>query len=221
MGQWIDEQHHHGSSAMDVAERNSSTMEGGCCYAIGYGDEMRPCCLHTRRAADATACARKELRGGTALGLAGGAAGFRNSNCPATAEQAAQWLEEARASVAAAAPAAGTDSAVGCCYSIGYGERMAPCCLETAARVSRAACAVGGHTTGFSSGDCPATAAEASRWLDAGSSSALSAGSVQGIGAVALLALAATAAAMAALALRRPRRAAHNDEEAGFARMMD
>merc|ERR1711957_1157765 len=52
----------------------------------------------------------------------------------------------------------------GCCFSIGLGDGMVPCCLKTAASVGLSACHTGsrmGGTTGFTTGACPSTAVEA------------------------------------------------------------
>uniref|UniRef100_A0A7S4PYM6 Peptidase S53 activation domain-containing protein n=1 Tax=Alexandrium monilatum TaxID=311494 RepID=A0A7S4PYM6_9DINO len=74
----------------------------GCCFSIGYGALMRPCCLSTQRAGDAGAC-----KVGRRLG---GATGYRAGACPQTAEQAADWLA-AQEGAGSAASAVGVSTA--------------------------------------------------------------------------------------------------------------
>jgi hypothetical protein len=68
---------------------------------------------------------------------------------------------------AAAAPKATGTS--GCCYSIGYGAMMVPCCLTTTEGVEERACETGkrmGGATGWVEGACPKSAEEAAGLLN-------------------------------------------------------
>eukprot|EP00747_Dinoflagellata_sp_TGD_P181829 gnl/TRDRNA2_/TRDRNA2_35805_c0_seq1.p1 gnl/TRDRNA2_/TRDRNA2_35805_c0~~gnl/TRDRNA2_/TRDRNA2_35805_c0_seq1.p1 ORF type:complete len:140 (+),score=27.24 gnl/TRDRNA2_/TRDRNA2_35805_c0_seq1:64-483(+) len=58
----------------------------GCCYKIGYGAMMKPCCLSTQNKS-ASDC---KVNGG----LVGGAVGWSES-CPATADEAHERIEAA------------------------------------------------------------------------------------------------------------------------------
>jgi hypothetical protein len=62
--------------------------------------------------------------------------------------------------------ATGTTS---CCYSIGYGAMMVPCCLNTTEGVEESACETGkrtGGATGWVEGACPTSAEEAAGLLN-------------------------------------------------------
>eukprot|EP00747_Dinoflagellata_sp_TGD_P064323 gnl/TRDRNA2_/TRDRNA2_153856_c0_seq1.p1 gnl/TRDRNA2_/TRDRNA2_153856_c0~~gnl/TRDRNA2_/TRDRNA2_153856_c0_seq1.p1 ORF type:complete len:383 (+),score=67.01 gnl/TRDRNA2_/TRDRNA2_153856_c0_seq1:78-1226(+) len=63
---------------------NSSLRAVGCCYRIGYGAMMKPCCLKT--------APRKSSECNTKEKLAGGASGWRSS-CPKTAAEAQDWIQ--------------------------------------------------------------------------------------------------------------------------------
>jgi hypothetical protein len=120
-----------------IAESN----EEGCCFSIGYGDLMRPCCLGTVPNVTLSSCSV-----GSRIG---GATGFSSDGCPNTAEEAHQAILEEEQ---------------GCCFSIGFGDHMQPCCLVTTPHVGLSSCSVGsriGGATGFKRGSCPDSAEEA------------------------------------------------------------
>mmetsp|Transcript_120075 Transcript_120075/g.346873 ORF Transcript_120075/g.346873 Transcript_120075/m.346873 type:complete len:169 (+) Transcript_120075:83-589(+) len=61
------------------------------------------------------------------------------------------------------------DTAEGCCFSIGYGSMMKPCCLKTWHVRSLSECPVAqllGGATSYTSGACPATPAAAETILN-------------------------------------------------------
>ncbi|CAE7732794.1 PGSIP6 [Symbiodinium sp. CCMP2592] len=58
---------------------------------------------------------------------------------------------------------------LGCCFSIGFGAGMQPCCLKTERLVTFGSCRVGrriGGLTGFAVGHCPRSAREAASMVD-------------------------------------------------------
>lgn len=116
---------------------------GGCCFSIGFGPFMDPCCLSTRFVSSPQNCSLDH-------NLTGGATGYREGSCPSTAIDAALAI-----------PGSG-----GCCYSIGYGTEMKPCCLVTEFALDSSECAIDldreGGITGFVEGACPSTSREAS-----------------------------------------------------------
>merc|ERR1719375_1800011 len=68
--------------------RESKATEVGCCYKIGFGSMMKPCCLTTSQLEEASCFAGTE-------GNIGGGVGWRaGSDCPSTAEQAFNWIQE-------------------------------------------------------------------------------------------------------------------------------
>lgn len=118
----------------------------GCCFSVGFGALMQPCCLETRPNVAQSECSvRRRI---------GGATSFREGACPRTAEEGHQAMQ----------PAALQEESQGCCFSIGFGDLMQPCCLEATPNVGLSSCPVGrriGGATGFSQGGCPNTAEEA------------------------------------------------------------
>lgn len=61
-----------------------------------------------------------------------------------------------------------SEAAAGCCFSVGFGAFMKPCCLRAFEVDQESACATGrrmGGETSFSKGICPSSAEEAARWL--------------------------------------------------------
>jgi hypothetical protein len=128
--------------AFALAAVLADSKEEGCCFSIGYGDMMRPCCLGAQPNVTFSSC-----QVGSRIG---GATGFSQGGCPHTAEEAHQAIadEEER----------------GCCFSIGFGDGMRPCCLETTPNVGLSSCSVGsriGGATGFRQGSCPDSAEDA------------------------------------------------------------
>jgi len=103
---------------------NARTCFAGCCYSFGYGDMMKPCCLKTSSAG------REECSTGARFG---GATGFTEGTCPASAEAADEAF---KAGLKASSPS----SPSGCCFAIGYGAMMKPCCLSTRAEVKKETC---------------------------------------------------------------------------------
>merc|ERR1740130_939305 len=96
---------------------------------------MKPCCLETQMASDVASCKGAENIGGSS--------GYKTGQCPASAEAAAALHAEKAASggstgVQATQPAKQTqglamavEPLAGCCFSLGYGSMMKPCCLES------------------------------------------------------------------------------------------
>merc|ERR1712070_583595 len=103
---------------------------------------MKPCCLSTTRVLSSQCKTQMHIGGTTA---------FSAKSCPQDAQEAAEWLQqkqrpsaeeqeqEATGSVVSvpapsadaktkSASADGDSSAIGCCYSIGFGDMMKPCC---------------------------------------------------------------------------------------------
>lgn len=121
----------------------------GCCFSIGYEALMKPCCLETQ------IVLRKDKCSFTNQSLLGGSHGYRDGTCPRTVEEAATLL---------AAPA----HVEGCCFSIGYGALLKPCCLSANHVSDKSECntesRMGGQT-GFKTGSCPSTASEAAAAL--------------------------------------------------------
>jgi len=146
----------------------------GCCFAYGHGAMMQPCCLKTWRAKANDCSAQDRL---------GGVVGFTSGPCPQTAEQAValqrlELMEPGPVSITAppalaegpqnqqATSAALVTEVSGCCFGIGYGAQMVPCCLETQpvsdVRHCTSSSLVGGARS-FKVGACPASADEAAR----------------------------------------------------------
>lgn len=125
----------------------------GCCFSIGFGDLMRPCCLETEPNVGLSSCSVGQR--------IGGATGFRQEGCPNTAEEAHRTIQP----VDLKEESHGLqEMPQGCCFSFGYGSRMQPCSLQTSPNVELSACNVGnriGGATGFSQDGCPSTAEEA------------------------------------------------------------
>merc|ERR1719469_1629317 len=99
----------------------------------------------------------------------GGLTDFHAGDCSTTPEEAAQLVrthqpvENAEASQLVAEPVNAPEEG-GCCFSIGYGALMRPCCLTTETVLDMSTCASGkrlGGFTAFHAGDCPATAEDA------------------------------------------------------------
>jgi len=134
----------------------------GCCFSIGFGALMKPCCLHAETVASEGACKVKKR--------IGGATGYHSGDCPATPAEAADLINQASIAAAAAPPAAAIVSpapAGGCCFSFGYGSKMAPCCLRSIHVQDAASCATQqrlGGATSYSALTCPLSASEAAAW---------------------------------------------------------
>jgi len=154
------------SSAVAVAD---GAGEVGCCFSIGYGDLMRPCCLSTKSAA---------IRGTCHVGdRIGGASGFSPSGCPESAHAAAKMIADARQQVTEqktgqilTVVTTHSRESRGCCYSIGYGDFMKPCCLTTDSAGDKGTCKTGsrmGGATGFSESSCPKNSDEAAKMISA------------------------------------------------------
>merc|ERR1711924_92984 len=59
-------------------------QKAGCCFSLGYGAMDRPCCLETTRVNDKSSC--------QAANRIGGASGFVDGACPASAQEAADLI---------------------------------------------------------------------------------------------------------------------------------
>jgi len=142
-----------------VLEEESPALDEtphGCCFSIGFGSFMRPCCLQTSPNVQLSACSVGSRMGG--------ATGFSEDSCPSTAEEAHIALQPV---VLEESPALDA-TPHGCCFSIGFGDFMRPCCLQTSPNVQLSACNVEsreGGATGFAEGVCPTTADEAQESL--------------------------------------------------------
>lgn len=130
---------------------------------------MEPCCLQTSLVDDIALCKGAHVVGGS-YGV--------NSTCPHSAAEAAIWLRarDERASPdnlmlgatelpqVAATP---LPQSVGCCFEIGFGDRMAPCCLRTR-MTTQTECGARqrlGGASGFAT-VCPSSLAEAAGLLN-------------------------------------------------------
>jgi len=166
----------------ESASKQSALEESfnGCCFSIGLGMMMRPCCLSTQPDVPPSSCnTGKRL---------GSSTGFVLERCPKDADEAAMWLNEPLSKSKAMKPLGGTIKAAallqnaslqaaagGCCYSIGYGSLMKPCCLTTHTVENESFCyaakhAVMGGANSFSSDGCPSSAEQADKWIQAKSS---------------------------------------------------
>lgn len=141
-----------------VSGAGATSAERGCCFSIGFGELMKPCCLETTTDVAVLDCAV-----GNRLG---GATGFSEDRCPSTAQQASQAMQPA------VLDANTKDDSAGCCFSIGFGNLMQPCCLQTVPNVTASVCTMGnrdrwgiGGATGFTEGACPDSAEEAHRMM--------------------------------------------------------
>jgi len=178
-----------GFDAGSEGHQPNATHQEVCCFSIGYGALMRPCCLTTWHT---TVCNSRE-------NLTGGAIGYRSNGCPASAGEAAQLIEEERSQASNAAvaqpslsprrpllsakkptPSASTPPShrmrvmpVGCCWTIGFGDLMEPCCLHTREAADESNCFVespqrrladSGGKSGYNATGCPGTSSEAQSW---------------------------------------------------------
>lgn len=164
-----------GASPVHAAQQTSSGKNdvGGCCYSVGFGADNLPCCLKAHIVDNLTGC---EL-----TPRAGGRTGFRHGRCPENPAEAAAWTAVAvptagamTGTVIESHPIEGTlqsSDSKGCCYSIGFGSFMKPCCLRTAEAVDETQCGTGrrllGGSMGFSATVCPRSAQEAATWIEA------------------------------------------------------
>jgi len=149
------------SATQSLALSRDNASSAGCCFSVGFGSLMQPCCLRTRLVDHKGAC-KTERR-------LGGAAGFHAGACPETPVQASRLLGAAPTHVATVLQMEGAADAAGCCFSIGFGSGMMPCCLDVMRVRIKAACHSGARTggaTGFRSGACPRTAADAAVLLN-------------------------------------------------------
>lgn len=131
-----------------LADTPPFPVEGGCCFSIGYGEMTQPCCLTTELLANRVGCPTGH-HDGSATGF------LMGRHCPASVEEAQDLLQKS-------APKAG------CCFSIGFGSLMRPCCLRATPSAGPGACglrAASGGASGYRPGRCPATADEAAEWL--------------------------------------------------------
>merc|ERR1740138_18703 len=77
------------STARNSTERNSNLeAELGCCYQIGFGAMMKPCCLTTSQKKKED-CQNKEK-------MVGGGIGWSADGCPTDPDQANSWIQSAR-----------------------------------------------------------------------------------------------------------------------------
>jgi hypothetical protein len=164
---------HPVSFVVSESSEEANNAKAGCCFSVGFGARMIPCCLQTKHVSNVTACLVQHRMGGNS--------GYSEGECPSSAAEAADLIEKSshlvaqkdraivqngsRQDGAVAQNVKVVSSRAGCCYSFGYGSMMRPCCLETK-RVDnvdrcKAEQRVGG-ASGFTEGDCPASATEAS-----------------------------------------------------------
>jgi len=143
---------------------------------------MVPCCLRTEVVSDLGQCDK-----GDSKSLVGGAISYKEGECPASAEEAADWargkqapellskepasLPQEPAAEVEELTAEQVSQSLGCCYSIGYGSMMRPCCLRTESMTTLGSCPVGhriGGAMGFCVGSCPTSAEQAGKMLQKG-----------------------------------------------------
>eukprot|EP00397_Hematodinium_sp_SG-2012_P037030 GEMP01040063.1.p1 GENE.GEMP01040063.1~~GEMP01040063.1.p1 ORF type:complete len:201 (+),score=35.26 GEMP01040063.1:304-906(+) len=128
-----------------------AAVAAACCYRIGYGDRMVPCCLKLDENLSEQQCLGTEDQP-----LLGGAVGW-HATCPSSAHEAADWIKKQKSA-----------SGDGCCFQIGYGSMMKPCCLKTES-LSEATCKIDrrmGGASGWAS-TCPASAEQANEIIQA------------------------------------------------------
>merc|ERR1711924_98052 len=85
-----DTQVHASSEQVDLSQTDKRTSiedspdkeAVGCCFSLGYGAMMKPCCLEAHSVSDVKKCP-------VATRL-GGASGYKLGKCPATSEEAAE-----------------------------------------------------------------------------------------------------------------------------------
>merc|ERR1712129_494129 len=130
-------------------------MGHGCCFSIGYEHGMRPCCLQSKKMDSPEACNVGERLGG--------ATAFHAGVCPASADEAANLIQHK-----AASQLHSVATAQGCCYAIGYGAMMRPCCLQTELVSNISMCRMSqrlGGAAGYSARGCPISDMQAAGWL--------------------------------------------------------
>lgn len=153
------------SKHADKVQQNlqlSQLSTAGCCFSLGYGSMMKPCCLETQSVSDVSSCKREPRMGG--------ASSYSLGNCPVDADDAAKIV----AAQLKVPVHAGTHppsvmekqshASRGCCYSFGNGALERPCCLEAQSVHDVGACKVQrrvGGASGYTYGACPADAQEA------------------------------------------------------------
>jgi len=135
--------------------KEPSTEPQGCCFSIGYGNRMRPCCLQSKKMNSPEVCNVGQRLGGTTA--------FHAGMCPASADEAANLIQHT-----AASQLQSVADAQGCCYAIGYGAMMKPCCLQTELVSNISMCRMSqrlGGAASYSARGCPISAAQAAGWL--------------------------------------------------------
>mmetsp|Transcript_41418 Transcript_41418/g.66605 ORF Transcript_41418/g.66605 Transcript_41418/m.66605 type:complete len:200 (+) Transcript_41418:636-1235(+) len=134
---------------------------------------MKPCCLEILDGE----ISRNKCEANQRLG---GATGWNERSCPSSADEAAKLLKRRKSSdvsviietekvpsktiFAIEKTRNGDHEGEGCCFTIGFGAQMEPCCLEVLnEKVSRSKCEESkrlGAATGWSASTCPASALE-------------------------------------------------------------
>merc|ERR1711907_480957 len=71
-----------------MAETQESVSATGCCFSIGYGAMMKPCCLTTKKGVLRSKCPPH--------GRVGGAQGFTLGACPTSADAAKLLIDQPR-----------------------------------------------------------------------------------------------------------------------------
>jgi len=120
---------------------------GGCCYSIGYGSMMKPCCLETRVVADDAACNTNDE-------VLGGKTEFTNGACPLTADDAAELMSNS--------------TTTGCCFEIIVDSNSTPQSIKTE-KSKKGECSYlqphsGPNLFGWSTA-CPLTVVEAQQMI--------------------------------------------------------
>eukprot|EP00397_Hematodinium_sp_SG-2012_P004005 GEMP01004016.1.p1 GENE.GEMP01004016.1~~GEMP01004016.1.p1 ORF type:complete len:959 (+),score=92.99 GEMP01004016.1:23-2899(+) len=130
----------------------SARAESGCCFQIGFGSWMRPCCFDTQPMEQAICLEKMEPRLGGAFGW--------SSVCPDDADHAHKMIKADRL----------IQNEMGCCFNYGFGSRLIPCCLNHVMK-PRGACLAKtrsprlGGAVGWSS-TCPKDAHDAHKILE-------------------------------------------------------
>jgi len=87
---FLSAEHFHLRRDLHVATSSVTEVKGeGCCFEIGYGDMMVPCCLKVEKSKSEEECPIDEVS------TAGGGTGW-SEECPANAEKAAQVIAARR-----------------------------------------------------------------------------------------------------------------------------
>lgn len=80
---------------------DGAVLQEGCCFSIGFGDLMKPCCLKVEMTTEDGCKVGRRI---------GGATGFRLGVCPDSSDEAAALLKQASSATEVAPPALAADA---------------------------------------------------------------------------------------------------------------